>query len=116
MDCDAFIMSQTNSLFYLLCFCSDLKNANDGIQLEHVKRDVKDSRTGELANCKSERIRSERSATSFNGPRKNYACAHPSYLKTLGQSHSDWIFGAIAEFVDNSRDAKATMYSFHEYL
>ncbi|XP_076937812.1 uncharacterized protein LOC143605667 [Bidens hawaiensis] len=65
---------------------------------------------GEPANCKSERSRSERSATSFNGPRKNYACAHPSYLKTLGQSHSDWIFGAIAEFVDNSRDAKATMF------
>ncbi|KAJ4844719.1 hypothetical protein Tsubulata_007711 [Turnera subulata] len=39
---------------------------------------------------------------------KNYARAHPSYLQTLGQAHSGWIFGAIAELVDNSRDAKAT--------
>ncbi|KAL5550854.1 hypothetical protein UlMin_001030 [Ulmus minor] len=39
---------------------------------------------------------------------KNYARADPSYLKTLGQAHSGWIFGAVAEFVDNSRDAKAT--------
>ncbi|GMN40787.1 hypothetical protein TIFTF001_010019 [Ficus carica] len=39
---------------------------------------------------------------------KNYARADPSYLKTLGQAHSGWIFGAIAELVDNSRDAKAT--------
>lgn len=39
---------------------------------------------------------------------RNYVIAHPSYLKTLGQAHSSWIFGAIAELVDNSRDAKAT--------
>ncbi|PIN21092.1 hypothetical protein CDL12_06216 [Handroanthus impetiginosus] len=39
---------------------------------------------------------------------KNYVVAHPSYLKTLSQAHSSWIFGAIAELVDNSRDAKAT--------
>lgn len=39
---------------------------------------------------------------------RNYVTAHPSYLKTLGQAHSSWIFGAIAELVDNARDAKAT--------
>ncbi|KAL7085374.1 hypothetical protein ACP275_14G278600 [Erythranthe tilingii] len=39
---------------------------------------------------------------------RNFVVAHPSYLKTLGQAHSCWIFGAIAELVDNSRDAKAT--------
>ncbi|CAI9110432.1 OLC1v1010448C1 [Oldenlandia corymbosa var. corymbosa] len=39
---------------------------------------------------------------------RNSVQVHPSYLKTLGQSHSSWIFGAVAEFVDNSRDAKAT--------
>ncbi|CAK7357581.1 unnamed protein product [Dovyalis caffra] len=39
---------------------------------------------------------------------KNYARAHPSYLETLGQVHYAWIFGAIAELVDNSRDAEAT--------
>ncbi|MCD7463595.1 hypothetical protein HAX54_050906 [Datura stramonium] len=38
----------------------------------------------------------------------NFVRADPSFLKTLGHTHSGWIFGAIAEFVDNSRDAKAT--------
>ena len=38
----------------------------------------------------------------------NYVRADPSYLRTLGQAHSGWIFGAIAELIDNSRDAKAT--------
>uniref|UniRef100_A0A3Q7F847 CW-type domain-containing protein n=2 Tax=Solanum lycopersicum TaxID=4081 RepID=A0A3Q7F847_SOLLC len=38
----------------------------------------------------------------------NFVHANPSYLKTLGHTHSGWSFGAIAEFVDNSRDAKAT--------
>ncbi|XP_073220334.1 uncharacterized protein [Cicer arietinum] len=41
-------------------------------------------------------------------PEKNFIRADPSYLKTLGQFHSGWIFGGIAELVDNSRDAKAT--------
>ncbi|XP_047314905.1 ATPase MORC2B-like [Impatiens glandulifera] len=41
-------------------------------------------------------------------PNRNYIQMHPSYLKTLGQAHSDWIFGAIAELVDNARDAKST--------
>ncbi|KAJ7944023.1 CW-type zinc finger protein [Quillaja saponaria] len=39
---------------------------------------------------------------------KNYAQTDPSYLKTLAHNHSGWIFGGIAELVDNSRDAKAT--------
>ncbi|XP_071711197.1 uncharacterized protein [Rutidosis leptorrhynchoides] len=42
-------------------------------------------------------------------PTKNFVSAHSSYLKTLGQTHSDWIFGAVAELVDNSRDAKAKL-------
>ncbi|KAL3527320.1 hypothetical protein ACH5RR_011976 [Cinchona calisaya] len=40
---------------------------------------------------------------------RNYVQVDPGYLKTLGQAHSSWIFGAIAELVDNSRDAKATI-------
>ncbi|XP_058070305.1 uncharacterized protein LOC131219258 isoform X2 [Magnolia sinica] len=39
---------------------------------------------------------------------KNFVRTDPSYLRTLGQAHSGWIFGAIAELVDNSRDAKAS--------
>lgn len=41
---------------------------------------------------------------------KNFAKTDPSYLKTLGQIHSGWIFGAVAELVDNSRDAEAKTY------
>ncbi|KAJ7558685.1 hypothetical protein O6H91_04G051200 [Diphasiastrum complanatum] len=33
---------------------------------------------------------------------------HPDYLQTLRQTHNGWLFGAIAELVDNARDAKAT--------
>ncbi|KAI3903636.1 hypothetical protein MKW98_032290 [Papaver atlanticum] len=39
---------------------------------------------------------------------KNYVHAGPAYLETLGQTHCGWIFGAIAEIVDNSKDARAT--------
>ncbi|WOK98111.1 MORC family CW-type zinc finger protein 4-like isoform X1 [Canna indica] len=38
---------------------------------------------------------------------KNFVRTDPSYLRTLGQTHAGWIFGAIAELVDNSRDANA---------
>ncbi|KAK1432479.1 hypothetical protein QVD17_09376 [Tagetes erecta] len=103
---------------------SDIQTEIAEIKAEHLKRNFEDSRMGELADYKTdsslcyskgmhetrvETSRSVCSASGLNGPRKNYVCAHPSYLKTLGQTHSDWIFGAIAEFVDNSRDAKATM-------
>jgi len=33
---------------------------------------------------------------------------HPSHLETLEQMHAAWVFGAVAELIDNSRDAKAT--------
>lgn len=53
--------------------------------------------------------RPEPCAVKQAGPlEKNFVRADPSYLQTLGQAHSGWIFGAIAELVDNSRDAKAT--------
>ncbi|MCO5602330.1 hypothetical protein L7F22_056460 [Adiantum nelumboides] len=38
----------------------------------------------------------------------SFAQTHPSYLETLGQTHASWIFGALAELIDNARDAKAT--------
>lgn len=57
--------------------------------------------------------KSEHDVLGENGPlEKNYVRAHPSYLKTLSQAHSGWIFGAVAELVDNSRDAKATKYVY----
>ncbi|KAJ3692644.1 hypothetical protein LUZ60_011739 [Juncus effusus] len=38
---------------------------------------------------------------------KNFSSTYPTYLKTLSQTHGAWIFGAIAELVDNSRDANS---------
>ncbi|KAK8472124.1 hypothetical protein PHAVU_002G118800 [Phaseolus vulgaris] len=54
--------------------------------------------------------RAEETCNEFQSqvPPKNFIRADPSYLKTLGQAHSGWIFGGIAELVDNSKDAKAT--------
>lgn len=40
---------------------------------------------------------------------KIHLSTNPSYLRTLGQAHA-WAFGAIAELVDNSRDARASRY------
>lgn len=42
---------------------------------------------------------------------RNFVKTDPSYLRTLSQTHAGWIFGAIAELVDNSRDADASRYS-----
>ncbi|TVU08199.1 hypothetical protein EJB05_41591, partial [Eragrostis curvula] len=44
-------------------------------------------------------------------PTKNFISADPSYLRTLSQTHAGWIFGAIAELIDNSRDAGASRLS-----
>lgn len=38
----------------------------------------------------------------------NFVKTSPSYLRTLSQTHAGWIFGAIAELIDNSRDASAS--------
>lgn len=39
---------------------------------------------------------------------RNFVRTDPSYLRTLSQTHAGWIFGGIAELIDNSRDANAT--------
>ncbi|XP_044981216.1 ATPase MORC2A-like isoform X4 [Hordeum vulgare subsp. vulgare] len=39
---------------------------------------------------------------------RNFVKTNPRYLRTLGQTHAGWIFGAVAELVDNSRDAGAS--------
>uniref|UniRef100_A0A0A9DMR8 CW-type domain-containing protein n=1 Tax=Arundo donax TaxID=35708 RepID=A0A0A9DMR8_ARUDO len=44
-------------------------------------------------------------------PTRNFISADPSYLRTLSQTHAGWIFGAIAELIDNSRDAGASRLS-----
>jgi hypothetical protein len=40
----------------------------------------------------------------------NFVKTSPGYLRTLSQTHAGWIFGAIAELIDNSRDAGASRY------
>ncbi|KAG0499146.1 hypothetical protein HPP92_003837 [Vanilla planifolia] len=48
------------------------------------------------------------SATKLSSSlQRNFVKTDPSYLTTLSQSHSGWVFGAIVELVDNSRDAHA---------
>ncbi len=42
---------------------------------------------------------------------KNFVSTDPSYLRTLSQTHAGWVFGAIAELIDNSRDADASRYA-----
>ncbi|KAL9241504.1 hypothetical protein vseg_015611 [Gypsophila vaccaria] len=69
---------------------------------------VKGSNSDEKGTCSSiskccGAVESEKDVST----ERNFVRADPSYLKTLGQAHSGWIFGAIAELVDNSRDAKA---------
>ncbi|XP_002986649.2 MORC family CW-type zinc finger protein 3 [Selaginella moellendorffii] len=42
------------------------------------------------------------------GPVKRpIAQMHPEYLTTLSQTHSSWLFGAVAELIDNACDAGA---------
>ncbi|EFJ08211.1 hypothetical protein SELMODRAFT_429149 [Selaginella moellendorffii] len=42
------------------------------------------------------------------GPAKRpIAQMHPEYLTTLSQTHSSWLFGAVAELIDNACDAGA---------
>lgn len=51
--------------------------------------------------------RSQPAQTTGGHTTNNFAKTHPNYLQTLSQTHT-WIFGAIAELVDNARDANAT--------
>ncbi|XP_047044065.1 uncharacterized protein LOC124648323 [Lolium rigidum] len=41
-------------------------------------------------------------------PTRNFVSTDPNYIRTLSQTHAGWIFGAIAELIDNSRDAGAS--------
>ncbi|XP_043713246.1 MORC family CW-type zinc finger protein 3-like [Telopea speciosissima] len=70
-------------------------------QQEAVGHSAHESR--DEAHCRSQLM----SVPQDNSFGENFVRVDPSYLKTLGQTHSGWVFGAIAELVDNSRDAKA---------
>lgn len=41
---------------------------------------------------------------------------HPKFLEGLSHQHTSWVFGAIAELVDNARDAKAKRLSISVVL
>ncbi|KAH9710466.1 hypothetical protein KPL71_019476 [Citrus sinensis] len=72
-----------------------------------TKANINDSPTLPV-NIVKETVSRENACIQAGPLEKNFVRADPSYLQTLGQAHSGWIFGAIAELVDNSRDAKAT--------
>lgn len=85
---------------------AEIRKKNARVHIEPPERSFEGAYTGDNI---SQRNRPVSSAKAQCGPFKNFVCVDPSYLRTLGQTHSDWIFGAVAEFVDNSRDAEATM-------
>lgn len=37
---------------------------------------------------------------------------HPRYVKAFSQNHASWIFGGLAELIDNARDACAQRYVY----
>ena len=47
----------------------------------------------------------------ITNPTKNFFISNRSFLRTLGEAHDSWIFGALAELIDNSRDAGASRYA-----
>ncbi|XP_074308690.1 uncharacterized protein LOC141643433 isoform X2 [Silene latifolia] len=91
-----------------------LKSCLKGVRTFELDAHVKGSNSDEKGTCSSISKCYEAVNSAIPIPVKdvsterNFVRADPSYLKTLGQAHSGWIFGAIAELVDNSRDAKAS--------
>uniref|UniRef100_A0A803NCP2 CW-type domain-containing protein n=1 Tax=Chenopodium quinoa TaxID=63459 RepID=A0A803NCP2_CHEQI len=74
---------------------------------------LKGSSSAEKATCSSISKCHEHNSLQLCSTKEDVAAERnfvtdPSYLKTLGHAHSGWIFGAIAELVDNSRDARAS--------
>ncbi|GJR05873.1 MORC family CW-type zinc finger protein 2B-like protein isoform X1 [Tanacetum coccineum] len=108
-------------------------NNNNEVRLQNSESFIEDTRMGEMEYSRNnykdpspdpntgsrvnqpqesrveKRNRRESLAKGQTTPKKNYVSTHPSYLRTLSQFHSEWPFGAIAELVDNSKDAKATI-------
>lgn len=86
--------------------------SSSGVMGERMSRDSKFPDVGDEAyNLKAINSRKPGDGVGSCGfLRRNSVQVDPSYLKTLGHAHSSWIFGAIAEFIDNSRDAQATKW------
>ncbi|KAI3941549.1 hypothetical protein MKX01_039735, partial [Papaver californicum] len=81
-----------------------LEEVGESLDAHFSGRDTNYHESLKGSSCKSELV----SLKDDYCGKKNYARVDPSYLATLGHSHDGWIFGAIAELIDNSRDAKAT--------
>lgn len=61
---------------------------------------------GALHRFQIREVKQERSDT--NVVKRKFSRTHPEYLETLSHNHAQWIFGALAELIDNSRDANAS--------
>ncbi|KAI3943878.1 hypothetical protein MKX01_031763, partial [Papaver californicum] len=81
-----------------------LEEVGESLDAHFSGRDTNYHASLKGSSCKSELV----SLKDDYCGKKNYARVDPSYLATLEHSHDGWIFGAIAELIDNSRDAKAT--------
>lgn len=61
---------------------------------------------GTIHRFQTREVKQESSET--NVVRRKFSRTHPEYLETLSHNHAQWIFGALAELIDNSRDANAS--------
>ncbi|MCL7045698.1 hypothetical protein MKW94_021723, partial [Papaver nudicaule] len=80
-----------------------LEEVGESLDAHYSGRDTNYHESLKVSSCKSELASLKDDYCGKN----NYARVDPSYLATLGHSHDGWIFGAIAELIDNSRDAKS---------
>lgn len=89
--------------------CDNSLQRVSNTQIEQNISDVKLLEiVGEISTQESQKVAHQSLKMQDGCVQRNFIQAHPTYLRTLSQSHSGWIFGAIAELVDNSRDANAT--------
>lgn len=86
---------------------SEVNVARNDVILEDLKNSKQ--RCSDIRPHKKLRMSSKCLPNTLRKP-SSFVKTDPSYLRTLGQTHSGWIFGAIAELIDNSRDAKAARY------
>ncbi|PKA62430.1 hypothetical protein AXF42_Ash009316 [Apostasia shenzhenica] len=103
-----------------VCPSPGLASSTEDINADHASSTSKEN----FVYCDRnvcERVRKQESDQAtvlpYEGLPKSFVKIDPSYLRTLSQTHSGWIFGALAEFVDNSRDAHASRLDISvEYL
>lgn len=87
------------------CIQSDSPRVENNISplIENVSQQMEQ---GALHRFQTREVKQERSDS--NEVKRKFSRTHPEYLETLSHNHAQWIFGALAELIDNSRDANAS--------